>query len=286
MAGTAVACYGTSLYLLNKTWYDQYDRGSFHFFNDWNEWEQMDKVGHSFSAYFESVWAYKMGRWTGLSEKHSILTGIIYGNIIQTGMEILDGYSTKWGFSVYDIGFNIMGTGLFWGQQATWHEQRIRMKLSAYPVMHPEITLTSLDGTGSIELEDRVKFLSGNSVLTRVLKDYNAQTLWLSVNIHDFLSEESKFPPWLNIALGYGAENMYGGTENSWEFEGKEYSLNTKDYPRYRQFYISPDIDFTKIPTRSGFLKTAFFLLNIFKFPAPALEVNTLGKVQIHGVFY
>jgi hypothetical protein len=36
---------------LYVAWYSQYDQESFHFFDDSKEWLQMDKVGHSATAY-------------------------------------------------------------------------------------------------------------------------------------------------------------------------------------------------------------------------------------------
>ena len=78
---------------------------------------------------------------------------------------------------------------------------------------------------------------------------------------------------------------MFGGFKNSWEDEaGAE--ITRYDIPRKRQFYLAPDIDFTKIPTRSRFLKTAFSVLNAFKFPAPALMLNSAGKWKLYPVYF
>jgi hypothetical protein len=43
-----------------------------------------------------------------------------------------------------------------------------------------------------------------------MLKDYNGQTYWLSVNLHSFY-KGSKIPKWLNLAIGYGANGMLTG---------------------------------------------------------------------------
>jgi hypothetical protein len=60
-AGVGVAAYTGTLLTLNNLWYDQYPRTSFHLFNDAKEWQQMDKAGHVFTAYFESEWLYQVG---------------------------------------------------------------------------------------------------------------------------------------------------------------------------------------------------------------------------------
>jgi hypothetical protein len=46
--------------------------------------------------------------------------------------------------------------------------------------------------------------------LEQMLKDYNGQTYWLSVNLHSFY-KGSKIPKWLNLAIGYGANGMLTG---------------------------------------------------------------------------
>ena len=48
----------------------------------------------------------------------------------------------------------------------------------------------------------------GSNLLEEILKDYNGQTYWFSANIYSFLHDESLFPKWLNVALGYGGEQM------------------------------------------------------------------------------
>ena len=113
----------------------------------------------------------------------------------------------------------------------------------------------------------------------RLLNDYNAQTYWLSVNLKSFFKNRN-LPSWLNIAIGYGADGMFGETDNKWkDTNGVEHDRSDKK--RCRQFYISPDINFSAIKTKSKFLKTGFFILNSFKFPAPSLELSN-NKTRFH----
>ena len=46
------------------------------------------------------------------------------------------------------------------------------------------------------------------------------------------MPEESKFPKWLNVAVGYGAENMFGGCENEWAVDDDMFMLSDDTYPR------------------------------------------------------
>ncbi len=283
-AGTGAALYGGMSVALWHAWYQDYPLTNFHLFNDWGEWNDMDKAGHFFSSQMISSYAFEGAHWTGMKRKDAIWTaaGISLG--IMATVEVMDGFSEEWGFSLGDLGFNTMGTGLFVAQELMWQEQRITMKVSGIRPHYSQEPLFSSDGAQITTLDKRAAGLYGSSFFHVILKDYNALTVWSSVNINSFIKkEESKFPSWLNIAFGYGAENLYGGYENEWTTEdGSTYRLDPNLYPRYRQFYLSPDIDWKRIPVRQRWLKFTLGLFNWLKFPAPALEVNTLGKMKFH----
>jgi len=283
---TGTVAYTGTMIGLNELWYKQYPRGKFHFFDDWKEWNQMDKAGHLFSTYFESVYAYKGAKWAGIKENDAIWIGAGVGLLLQTSIEVLDGFSTNWGYSVPDFAFNALGTATFVIQQKAWREQRISFKVSATKRAYSDDIIYSENGEFTSSLARRTEDLYGAHLAETFLKDYNAQTIWASININSFLNEEVRFPKWLNIAVGYGAENMFGGFGNTWEENDQTFSLLEEAYPRYRQFYFSPDVDFTRIPTKKPLIKTLLSVLNIFKFPAPALEINTEGKVKIHALHY
>jgi hypothetical protein len=115
-----------------------------------------------------------------------------------------------------------------------------------------------------------------------MIKDYNGQSYWISGNISSFLPAGSKFPKWLNIAMGYGAEGMTGASGNTLNQNGQP----VPEFPRYRQFFLSLDVDLTRIPTKSKVLKGIFNVLSFIKIPAPAVEYNTLGQFKVHGLYY
>ena len=78
---------------------------------------------------------------------------------------------------------------------------------------------------------------------------------------------------------------MFGGFENKWTDEnGNE--LTRTDIKRTRQFYITPDISFSRIKTNSHFLKTIFELADVIKFPAPAMEYNSSHQMKWHWVYF
>src|SRR4029079_10451449 len=267
-----VVGYGGSLILLSNAWYKDYQHTSFHTFNDAGEWLQVDKFGHGWTAYNTGRVSAAMWRWAGLSEKKSALIGGLSGAAYLTVIEFLDAHSAQWGWSWGDITANIFGSGLFISQELLWKQQRIQYKFSFH---HHDY--------GSSQLNNRADDLFGDSWYERMLKDYNAQTYWFSANIRSFFPT-TNLPAWLNIAVGYGADGMFGGFENKWT-DNLGNDVTRYDIPRKRQFYLAPDIDFTKIKTKSKFLRTTFYFLNVFKCPAPALMLDSKGKFRAY-IFY
>lgn len=270
---SSIAAYGGMLYTLNKAWYAKYPRTGFHFYNDNGEWNQMDKVGHTWSVYQLTRASFRAWDWAGASQKKALTMAGISGPGFLTIIEILDGFSNKWGFSWGDMGANLLGSGLFIGQELGWNEQRISVKFSFHLNTYPETML-----------QNRANNLFGKAWNERMLKDYNAQTYWLSGNLKSFFPE-TRLPSWLNMAVGYGADGMFGGYENKWtDADGNP--VTRSDIKRKRQFYLAPDVDLTKIKTKSKFLKTSFFILNSLKFPAPALQIDTEGNVKLQGLWF
>jgi hypothetical protein len=265
ITGSSLLTAGSLVYL-NQAWYKQYSTGKFHTFNDNSEWLQMDKAGH--------VWTnYNVGRlmmdafdWAGYSKKKKLLAGTI-GFAYMTGIEIMDGYSSGWGFSWGDMGANAFGAGLAIGQEALWNEQRIFIKYS-----YRESRIAKYNPA-----------LLGSNLPEKLLKDYNAQTYWISCSPFAFCKKDKKVPRWLAISFGYGASNMINGHDANTFFDIIEgdaaYFPVTESGPpqRLRNYYLSIDLDFTKIKTRSKVLKTIFTCLNTVKVPMPAVQFNKNG---------
>ena len=285
LVGTGSAAYVSSIALLNNVWYAQYPRSRFHLFDDEGEWMQMDKAGHVISAYQGSKWVYSAMRWSGMKNNHAAWFGMAVGTFFQATLETLDGFSDEWGFSWSDITANTAGCALFGLQQAAWNEQRIVIKVSNTPQKYPLTTIPSIDGSKTTTIRERTNDLYGNNYTQTFFKDYNALIFWVSVNPKSFY-KNSRLPDWLNVAVGYGAENMYGGYKNEWPAAAPEFRLSDAAYPRYRQYYLSLDIDLSRIKTKSKFIKTLARTFNFIKIPSPTLEFNSLGKVKFHPLLF
>ena len=268
-----VAGYAGILTALNSAWYTKFKRTPFHTFNDNKEWLQIDKVGHMYGAYIESRSSMELWRWTGVSRKKRIWYGGLSGAVYQTVIEVLDGFSEAWGWSWGDFGANMLGSATLISQELAWNDQRIKLKFSFHNVDY-----------GEPELNKRAEKIYGKSFAERFIKDYNAQTIWASANIKSFLPK-SNLPPWLSVAVGYGAEGLMGARSNIAKDENGTIIFDRSDIRRYRQWYLSPDIDFTKIKTNKKGLKFAFFILSAFKFPAPSLEFSK-GRFKVHAVHF
>lgn len=285
MIGTGVAIYVPTVFVMDKVWYSQFQRGKFHYFDDSGEWLGVDKFGHFTLAYIESNWCFTAMRWAGLTNRQATWVGLGASTVLQATVEIMDGFVDKYGFSWADMGSNLAGSGLFGFQQLIWKEQRILLKDSYSAVSYPSMPIEAVNGPQISSLKERASSLFGSSYSQSYLKDYNGKTYWLSVNPESFI-KSNVFPKWLNIAFGYGAQNMFGGYSNAWLEDGALFKLSESDYPRYRQYYLSLDIDLTKIKTKSRLLRTLAQTFKFVKIPAPALEYNSLGKFKFHPFLF
>lgn len=263
LGASSVALTAGSLVYLNQSWYAQYSSSNFHTFNDNDEWLQMDKCGHTFTTYQTGRLMMQAMDWAGYTKKKQVLIGGLSGFGYMTAIEVMDGYSSGWGFSWGDMGANALGSGLAIGQKLLWNEQRIQLKFSFYQSPFAKYRTDQL----------------GKSLSTQILKDYNGQTYWLSINPSSFLKKDTRFPKWINVAFGYGASGMLGARYNNVLAQDK--NGNTFYFSRYRQGYFSLDVDFTRIKTKSKVLKAVFSCINAIKIPFPNLELSQ-GKLKFN----
>lgn len=265
VSGTKAAIYAGGLAYLNYIWYKDRDPVPFHFYNDLAGYKQIDKFGHATTAYIESHLSYYSLRRVGVSRNRALLVGGLMGFMMQLPIEIADGLNEGWGFSWSDIAANTLGSALMASQAYFFDDQIVSMKFSYWPSAY----------------QDMANGYLGDTPLQGLSDDYNGHTYWFSGNLNS-LTRQSVFPAWLNVALGYSAGGMFGEFENIIEYNG----VPIPETQRYRQFFLSLDVDFTKIPTNSQFLKILFQGLNIVKVPFPALQYNTKGKLKGHWLYF
>ena len=239
---------------LKYQWYNDKERVAFHFYNDFKGWNQVDKLGHFYISYLESNVGYSLLKKFNFSEKKALHYGGFQGLILETPIEFFDAYHEGWGFSLSDMLANSFGSLFFIAQQKLFDEQLIRPKLSF---------------SRSIYAQNANGLLGKDNLLSEFIYDYNGYTYWFSFSPKRIF-KINKIPEWINLSFGYGSNGMLGEFENKKTYKGKILPF----YKRYRQYYLSLDINLSKIKTNSRPLKKIFNVLSYLKIPLPTIEFS------------
>jgi hypothetical protein len=263
-ATSLLALYGSYHYINNAWWADSkktfhFDGGgsniaqAFDFGRDAIYAKSLDKIGHFYGARITSDIFARGIRWSGKTEAQSLLWGGFLGTAVQGFIEIKDGYSPTWGFSMYD-----------------WMSGSIG---SFYPYFQSKSKfLKALDIKYSYYRKDNYyfDFIKRES---NFQDDYMNSTFWLTYNPYRY-KPSSKWPKWLGISVGIGVDhtlnnyyiNMPGGTSD-WGRGGYE-------------FYLAPDIDFKGLLPKKPFWQSLAHVLNYIKVPTPALRLGKNSKLM------
>lgn len=261
---------GTIIYLggifyLNSRVHSEDRCVPFHFYNDIKSFLQEDKFEHAFGSYVESYIGYHWLRNAGVKKNVALVYGGTLGFILQSPKEIFDGFYTPGGFSWGDIAANAAGSALLIGQEILFDEQILKFKYSF---------------TRSEYAEQANGYL-GETVLQSFFHDHNGHTFWLSLNANNFMLK-TKLPDWMNVAVGYSVNGLFGAYENINFYNG----VTIPETQRYRQYLFSPDIDWTKIKTKSKFIRALLKGLVFIKMPFPAIEVNSKGQLKGYWIYF
>lgn len=244
---------------LYNLWYKNYQSSSFHFFDDSKQWGYMDKMGHAFSAYQIANNLNRSYNWAGYNQNISLISSSIIAFVYLLNIEIMDGYSSGWGFSATDLAFNTSGIGLFYFQNRLLKKQVLIPKFSyapsTYAFYRPEVL--------------------GSNNISRILKDYNGQTYWLSLKANT-LNEFC--PNWLMFSLGYSVNERLTGSSTYFESENKTFES-------YGQYIFSIDIDLSEFKTKNRFLNSILKSLNMVKIPFPAVGIEQ-KKLRLYPIYF
>lgn len=261
VAGSEAAAYAGSMVGLNRLWFKDCQWIGLHTINDNGDWLQMDKLGHTTTAYHLSLVGNESMRMVGLDPKRSALYGGGLSLLYMTTIEVMDGGYEDWGFSWGDMIADASGITLYTVQQLLWDEQRISLKYSFHPTEYAQYNPEEL----------------GHNLISQSLKDYNGITIWATFNIKELLLDsESEFPEWLTVDFGYGAKGM----------TSPQPTPDIPQFDRVRQFYLAPGFDLAKIPVKNRYLKALLRGLSFIKLPTPALEYNASDKFVWHWLYF
>ncbi len=251
--GGILSIYSLVVFVLAKAWYSDQMIEPFHFFNDLPEWKQLDKFAHAFWTYNVCAISCRFLLWGGLKQNTSI--GTLLGFLIVSTIEVMDGFSTGYGASLFDLLANAIGGSLFYAQIKYWKHIKIFSKFSfhftSFATLRPS--------------------LLGDGFIQEIVKDYNGQTFWYSWSPH-----KQWWPSFLSIAVGVGAEGMvYGRDEQN----------AMHNFSPYRKFYLSLDLNPHFFQSKKTWAQVLIYPITIFKCPAPAIEFSTHG-VRFHWFYF
>lgn len=228
--GGAALTGGTVAFQLRQNWWPR-RRDAFRVHNDWAYVRSADKAGHAMAGYFLARAYRGPFRWAGMSDDRAAAwaAGLSWGQLLFH--EVFDGYNPLQGFSFPDVAANTVGAGLAFGQSRVPALEAVSMKISYWPSGWPNKT---------------------------PIDDYNGQVYWLTVNPHHLAPAPAKraLPPWLNVAVGYGARTPTGGN-----------SLGSS------LAYVGLDLELAELPFRGPVWEAVRPWLRYVHVPFPAVRV-------------
>jgi hypothetical protein len=232
VAGSVAAIH---LYQQNAWW--KGERSRFHVQEDLVYALNVDKVGHLYGSIAVNYALRRSLEWSNVSERTSLLWACIGATLFQTYVEVEDGFSKDWGFDRVDFAADVVGAWYPLIQREVPTLQNVNLRFSYLP--------KSPGGKGALPGQTHTVF-----------DDYEGQTMWLTLSMHDLLpvSMRDWWPDFLCLSVGMAVRDN-----------------NSPD--RYLCWYIAPDLDMTKIiPPSTPLLKTLGEILNFFHMPMPAVR--------------
>lgn len=261
VAGVAASSLGMSYVFVQNQWWGG-EKGKLHLDtgNDLIYAKNIDKAAHFFGGLIAADLSYEALRWSGMTEEQALWYGAGFGTFVQIGIELKDGYSPRWGFSLVDVGTGTLGSLFPVAQYYVEPLQNIDIKFSYWQRTRKYFTEIKTDGNGTFN------------------DDYINQTYWASVKVNNFLPQsiEPYYPDWLAFAVGFGVDDKITG----WTDESKEgYGEGNIE------LFLALDVDITALfPSDSPFWESVKHYLNYIKFPAPAVRISP--SVIWYGLYF
>ena len=254
----ALAIAGSYWYIENSWWSDR--RIPFHF-DDGSDLIyalNVDKFGHFMGGLQAAdIFASSM-RWASMPEKKAILYGALFGSSLQLAIEMKDAYAPYWGFSRWDLA--IGSAGALWPVAQYYYDdlKAINFKFSYYK---------RSDIYWQLE-QQRGKTISQYAWQD----DYPNQTYWATFNIDHFM-ENCYWPEWLNIAVGFGLDDLQYLNEQNQKVGGNN------------EWYIALDYNISRMfkNWNSPTSKKIKHWLNYIHLPAPTIRIAP--KLEFYLLF-
>jgi hypothetical protein len=170
----------------NDWWKDSAE--PFHFVDDglFNNYSLgVDKIGHAYTSYFYFHSFRNIMLWGGYDTSMAFWVAGGTAALFAVSIEIGDGLS-PYGFSFYDLAFNMGGLGYAMAQVAVPYLRNFSFKWSYVPS-------------------------GGYRWPPHFTDHYDAHTYWLAFNVHNLLPEKWNgfWPECIQLAVGYGVNKGY-----------------------------------------------------------------------------
>jgi len=231
----------TTTYDFYNTWWKGAEK-PFSFYDEyWFKDGQLgiDKIGHFFGPYCFTKIVRNMMLWGGFDKETAMWWSLAFGIWNGLGIEIGDGFS-PWGFDFQDLALDLAGVSYGLVQSEVPFLQNFNWKFSYW----------SQKGIAS-----PANFTS----------DYDAMTIWLTLNVHKLLpsSINQYWPEFLQLAVGYGVDEGVSRHE----------------------FAVGLDFNLSAFETGNRDILIGQRLLEVLHLPAPAVKMVE-GKAPNYQMFY
>lgn len=238
VASLTLIAYGAAYWLVfEKGWWDD-ERSHFHFENDFDYALNLDKFGHFAAGVMLGEGFYEGYRWAGTSEFQAYLFAGLSAMMTHVAIDVKDGYSPEWGFSIFDVLSGTIG--------------------GFYPMAERYIPIFKyIDLKWSYWINTKVYYRQSDTGI--FTDDYVNQTFWASFKPYRLLPAAARqyYPSWLAVAAGLSID---------------EKVFTREPHPR-REVYIALDYDLEAFRPQSRMARQVIKFLNYFKLPAPAVQV-------------
>lgn len=178
---------------LNNVWWKPYGTGKFQF-NDKLEMKyalKLDKCGHFWSSSITTEVFSGLLQWAGVNKSTSLWCGAGFGILMSGIVEVKDGFSPWWGFSLTDMTANTLGSIYPLLQHKVpffdnihfkwcWDFNHKSQHSEIYALTHPDKKLDFMD-------------------------DYERHTYWMSVDVCNMFFKNYKgyLPRFLDLGIGF-----------------------------------------------------------------------------------
>ena len=241
VASVALASYGAAyIFVFAEGWWDN-DSSHFHFENDFDYALNLDKFGHFAAGVILGESFYEGYRWAGIPEFRSYLFAGLSAMATHIAIDVKDGFSPAWGFSIFDVLSGTLGGFLPMAERYVPIFKYVDLKWSYW-----------INSTAYYDKNNH----RGEAVFT---DDYINQTFWASFKPYRLLPApvQKYYPSWLAFAAGLSID---------------EAMIKDKNHA-HREVYLALDYDLEAFRPQSRWARTLIKYLNYFKLPAPAIQV-------------